>query len=268
MGELSGIQPPRMDWNDTDLPTAFKNFKQYCQLIFRGPLNKKNEQEKATYILLWVGEEGLKIFNSFELSEEDKAKPDTIFDRFTTYLEPKLNCRIARFQLQDFKQTKDESVDAFMARCKLQAQKCRFTDAELEERLIEQLIIGTRERKVQEVLLGKDETLKLDKAMDIARTREATVNDMKSLAQQGAAAVETNIDAVRQNANPQCGKCGLHHGKRCPAFGTRCRKCNKYNHWEQVCRNRRVQDKQSRPPTLQPLSERRFRYKAKQGTHS
>ena len=43
-----------------------------------------------------------------------------------------------------------------MAWCKLQAQKCRFGEAELEERLIEQLIIGTRERKVQEVLSGKD----------------------------------------------------------------------------------------------------------------
>ena len=133
MGELSGIKPPRMDWNDTDLPTAFKTFKQYCQLIFSGPLNKKNEKEKATYILLWISEEGLKLFNSFELSEVDKAKPDTIFDSFTTYLEPKLNFRIARFQLQGFKQTKDESVDAFMTRCNLQAQKCRFTDVELVE---------------------------------------------------------------------------------------------------------------------------------------
>jgi len=204
MGELSGIKPPHMDWNDTDLPTVFKTFKQYCQLIFNGPLNKKEEKEKATYILLWIGEEGLKVVNSFELSDEDKAKTDMIFDKFTKYLEPKSNFRIARFQLQGFRQTKDESVDSFMARCKLQAQKCQFTEAEMEERLIEQLIIGTRERKVQENVLGKDEKLKLDKAMDIARTREATVNDMKSLELQGASAGtdEANIDAVRQDSHP------------------------------------------------------------------
>ena len=49
--------------------------------------------------------------------------------------------------------------------------------------------------------------------MDIARTREATVNDMKSLEQQGASASvrshDINIDAIRQNSNPRCGKCGL-----------------------------------------------------------
>ena len=51
--------------------------------------------------------------------------------------------------------------------------------------------------------------------MDIARKREATVNDMKSLKQQGASAHshETNIDAIKENQNPQRGKCGLNHRK-------------------------------------------------------
>ena len=257
MGELSGIKPPQMEWNDSDLPMAFKSFKQYCQLIFDGPLNAKEDKVKATYILLWVGEEGRKIFNSFGLTDDEKAKPDAIFNKFTTYLEPKSNFRIARYQLQGFRQADGESVDSFLARCKIQAQKCRFSDAELEERLIEQLIIGTCERKVQEVLLGKDDKLKLDKAMDIARTREATVNDMKSLEQQGASASirshDTNIDAVRQNSNPKCGKCGLSHRKKCPAQGTRCRKCNQWNHWEQVCRNKQAQDQKAKPlPRKQP----------------
>ena len=135
-------------------------------------MNTKEDKVKATYILLWIGEEGRKIYNSFDLNDGEKAKPDTIFLKSATYLEPKSNFRIARYQLQGFRQADDESVDSFMARCKMQAQKCRFSEAELEERLIEQLIIGTRERKVQEVLLGKDDKLKLDKTMYIARTRE------------------------------------------------------------------------------------------------
>ena len=62
--------------------------------------------------------------------------------------------------------------------------------------------------------MGKDDKLKLDKAMDIARKKEATVNDMKSIEQQQGASAssrETNIDAINQN--PQCGKCALNHGK-------------------------------------------------------
>ena len=113
-----------------------------------------------------------------------------------------MDCKVptARFH----RQADDESVDPFTARCKIQTQKCRFSEAKLEERIIEQLIIGTRERKIQEVLLGKDDKLKLDKAMDIARTREDAVIDMKSLEQRGASASarshDTNIDAIRQNS--------------------------------------------------------------------
>ena len=107
MGELSGIQPPQMDWNGSDLPTAFKSFKQYCQLIFDGPLNEKEEKVKATYIILWIGEKGRKIFNSFELSDKEKQKLDVIFDKFATYVEPKSNFRIARYQLQGFRQSDD-----------------------------------------------------------------------------------------------------------------------------------------------------------------
>ena len=61
--------------------------------------------------------------------------------------------------------------------------------------------------------------------MGIATKREATVNDMKSLEQQGSSARkrEINIDAMRQNQNPQC--------KKYVAQGTRCRKCKQWNHW-------------------------------------
>ena len=53
--------------------------------------------------------------------------------------------------------------------------------------------------------------------MNIPRPREATVNDMKSLEQQGASAFvrshDINIAAIRQNSNPRCGKCGLSNEK-------------------------------------------------------
>ena len=85
MGEPgSGIKPPQVEWNDSDLPMTFKSFKQYCQLIFHGPLNAKEDKVKATYILLWIGEEGRKFFNPFDLTADEKAKPDAIFERFAT----------------------------------------------------------------------------------------------------------------------------------------------------------------------------------------
>ena len=60
---------------------------------------------------------------------------------WTTFRLQGTNCKV-------FRQADDESVESSMARCKIKAQKCWFSDAQLEERLIQQIIIGTRELKI------------------------------------------------------------------------------------------------------------------------
>ena len=96
MAEMTGITPPSMNWSSSDLPTAFKEFKQYCELIFTGPLAAKTNAQKLTYILLWVGQEGLKMYNTWDLSVEDKKKPNVIWEKFEKQLEPKTNFRLEK----------------------------------------------------------------------------------------------------------------------------------------------------------------------------
>ena len=180
MGDLSGIEPPRMNWSATDLPTEFRSFRQYCELIFSGPFAEKGQSERVTYILLWVGQEGRRMYNTWDLSETDKKDVEVIWAKFQALIEPKSNYRLSRFHLQKFRQLSSETVDEFMTRCKTQARKCKFRDTtETEERLIEQLVVGVRHGKVQEKLLFRDETLTLDAAMDVARTHEATLANMQ-----------------------------------------------------------------------------------------
>ena len=63
-----------------------------------------------------------------------------------------------------------------------QATRCRFRDnGKSDERLIEQLIVGTKHKKLQERLLERGEQLTLDEAIDIARTYEATQSQMEEL---------------------------------------------------------------------------------------
>ena len=234
-----------MDWASTDQSTAFLKFKEYCELVFKGPLAKKSAPEKATYLLLWLGQEGIDIFNTWELDENQKNDPQVVMAKYEKHFEPKSNFRLNRFNLQKFKQLPNESVDEFMTRCKIQAKRCKFTATECAERLIEQLVIGTKIKKVQEILLAKDETLTLDKAMDIARTKEATIQHMEELT-----STNVNIDASWYHHNKKgssrssasntakCGKCGLQHDRsKCPAHGSTCRTCGKQNHWQKVCRS-------------------------------
>ena len=120
MAELTGITPPSLDWRSSDLPTAFSNFKQYVDLIFKGPFAEKGDTDKVTYLLLWLGQEGITIYNSWEVTEAEKKDYTLILKKFENYIDPMTNFRVARYNLQKFVQV-DESSDEFMTRCKIRA---------------------------------------------------------------------------------------------------------------------------------------------------
>ena len=132
---------PRMDWSVPTLAETFKLFKQRIELYF---LAKHIEiADQVVHILLQVGDEGLRRYNSWTMSEEDKIDPKKIFAAFEEQLEPPENYRISRLKLTQYRQTQEESLDDFTNRCKLQALKCDFVDDELNERLIELIISST-----------------------------------------------------------------------------------------------------------------------------
>ena len=230
---------PRMDWSSADVPGTFRLFKQKCQIYFTVKDIKK--EMMVNHILLYAGDDGIKLYNSWTLTDTERNDPDVVWGKFQDHIEPKVNFRLQRFYLQKYSQAAGESIDDYITRCTLKAQKCRFSPAEANERLIEQLIIGTTIPEVQKQLLSYDETLTLDKALNIGRTTEASINHMTQL--QGVQD-NTEVHYVKRAENngsvrhDGCGYCGRSHQKtdQCPAFGSTCRKCGGRNHWESVCR--------------------------------
>lgn len=53
--EAYGVPAPRMDWDSSNLPDAWRRFK---QLMFSGPLKDKSEEQKCSFLLLWLGDKG------------------------------------------------------------------------------------------------------------------------------------------------------------------------------------------------------------------
>ena len=125
MGELSGLEPPHMNRLDAVLSTEFASFRQYCELIFCGPFADK-ESARANYILLWVGEEGLRMYNTSDLSDSDSKNMDAIRGRLKAMIEPNAKFRL-RFNLQKFRQTAPGPVVEFMTRCRIQWESADST---------------------------------------------------------------------------------------------------------------------------------------------
>ena len=149
--------------------------------MFDGPLAEKSEAVKVKYLLLWSGEEGIDVSSTWELTDNESNTLSVYWDRFGKYVAPKSNFRIARFKLRSMKQDNGESVDAYMKTVRILARECKYTDT--NEHMLDTLIFGTNSEHVQSKLIQRDETLSLDEAIDIARTEEATKQQLQSLKQ-------------------------------------------------------------------------------------
>ena len=208
---------------------------------------------------------------------------------------PKSNFRIARFKLRSMKQDNGESVDAYMKTVRILARECKYTDT--NEHMLDTLIFGTNSDRVQSKLIQRDETLSLDEAIDIARTGEATKQQLQSLR------AESNIHAMSNHrpqatSNPwhnaanygtkhdgrstqnqgysskpqqcasdhcrhcrrQCGRLYTNVFEDCPALGSTCRGCGKANHWMKMCMAG-AKDARTRRPTRPVMTK-------KQGIHA
>ena len=277
MADLAGLPTPRMDWSSTDAPQALKKFKNLCQLYFSGPLKDKSEEEQVSYLLIWSGEEGIELVSTWTLTADDKKKLSTYWEKFEEYVAPRSNFRLAPYKLRTLKQEPGESVDSFLKKVRILVTECKYTNP--TEHIIDALIFGSNNPRVQSKLLEYNSTLTLNKAVSIARTQEATSNQLQDI----RGSQTTTIDALKQHGrNPghrdpntntlpakgtqdaKCGNCGTFHNpprRSCPAYGTRCESWGKLGHWKSVCRSRpRTRAGQVQPKDIQ--------HKQQQGIHA
>ena len=100
------FKPPSMDWiTPGDIRKRFTLFKQKCELIFAGPLDKVEEAKKARLLLLWVGDNGLEIYNTRTWANEgDNLKIAPVMAALEAYTKPQSNQILTRYQLQCLKQ--------------------------------------------------------------------------------------------------------------------------------------------------------------------
>ena len=220
---------PHMCWETTNLVESFKFFKQQCELYFS--VRGIDEDKQVDYILLLSGKEGLRRYNSWSFANEaDRRNPSVIWEKFLQQLRPQINFRIARFSLQNYDQNETENIDDFLARCRLKARKCKFRDEqELEERIIDQLIVGTRLPELRKQLLSKNETMTIEEVLNMCRSYEASIEYMKKMSElQRKNESQINTVKHRPERSNTCSRCRPHHQHEyCPAQGSTCSACGR-----------------------------------------
>ena len=110
---------PCMDWERQDLEQSWKSFKQHVQFMFDGPLKKKDEEEKCAFLMLWVGEKGRNLFQTWNLSAAQKKKLDNYYNSFEAYVKPTSNTIYNRYKFQSRVQNPEEPFEQFVAELQL-----------------------------------------------------------------------------------------------------------------------------------------------------
>ena len=179
MSDLTGLPIPRMDWDNTNLPETWRKFQSTVELMFQGPLQPKDEAIKVSYLLLWVGERGREIADTWtDISEEDKKKLAPHYERFRKHVQPKLNPIFSRYKFNLATQGTD-TIEQYLTKLETLAKDCNFNDP--DEMIRDRIVFGVSEEKAREKLIKVGSDLTLDRAVQIVQTYEYSQIQLKAM---------------------------------------------------------------------------------------
>ena len=182
-----GVAVPRMDWEASNLPEAWRRFQQTTELMFKGPLRRKTEEEKCSYLLLWIGEKGCDVYNTWTITEDQGKKLDTYYNRYKAYITPKANPIYARYRFNVKMEGESESFEQFITELKLLVKDCIYPNDFSDEMVRDHIVFATNSTQLREKLLSQGADLTLEKAIDIACSHELAQQQLKSMGQSSKA---------------------------------------------------------------------------------
>ena len=229
----------------------------------------------VVYQLLECCEEDLRKDLTRTFGALASSNEATIISNIKTLAVRQENVMVARVQLQQMRQDRDETVRAFAARLRGQAGVCNFSVkcasdtcqaiTNYSDIMVRDVLIrGLNDEEIRLDILGESgQDLSLEDALRFIEAKESGKRSASRLIEGNPSSVSATSTYKRQNkprpdgngSSPTtCGYCGKSsHGsgrqermQKCPAYGKRCTKCGTAHHFANVCR------KSSQANTAQP----------------
>ena len=253
MATASAVPLPTLNWDAADPSDAYIEWKDFMTSYF--VISDIAEEKKWHYILLSAGQRGHELWKTWSLSDDDKKKPDTVFQKFEEHLVGTVNKWVMRLELSNMQQNEGESVDDFLCRLRAKANLCKFTDeTTCDEMITFQLIKGIKWAEEKKELIKKGNNLKLTDAAQCARSYQAAIENTSSFTKGST----STVNKVHTQGRPtrmiqNCYYCGRDHPrKQCPAWGSTCESCGKANHWSSQCEIATQQRRRGRSSQRKP----------------
>ena len=255
MASPLGLPPPEpLKILDGNTSLKWKKFKQkWTNYEIATGVSEKEEATRVATFLTVIGEEAVDVYNTFNWANEgDNLKIDRVLEKFDAFCNPRKNTIYERYVFFSRNQENGESIDHYVTVLKTMSNTCEFGD--LKESLIrDRVVFGIQDNSVRERLL-RDPDLTLQTAIEKVRSAELTNAQLKQIkadhkiAEESIHAVKVSGEQLSKNRDQDisipivnCKYCGRKHPRdknQCPAYGAKCQKCGKPNHFAAKCKSK------------------------------
>ena len=148
-----GMTAPIMDWEAADLEASWKRFLDHSMFVFNGPLKGKSEEEKCNYLMIWVGEKGRKIYQTWDLTADEKKLLKTYTDNFGKYVKPRSNIVYNRYRFSSRIQQEEESFEQFVTDLQILVKDCSYDKA--DEMVRDRIVFGVVKSEKSSLILAQ-----------------------------------------------------------------------------------------------------------------
>ena len=269
------VPPPTHDWDAPDQFSTFDNFKAKAELWLA---SEQVEPALQFYkIVLMLGDTGLKKWQKFKMSEDDRKDPEEVFKKFRESLGNDISFCTARSTLyHTFQQQEKETTHELDIRLSKLIDEFAFRRDKVREHIkLDILVHACRYYEVKKWCNSQSDEgkhkLTYEAVLKKAKEHEAAVREYICLADENPTMTtafqqtkQVVIDAFKSKSrNPRCTHRRSTSGSRerqqtsskkqakehttsdgtCPVQGATCGYCKKVNHWEHVCIKKELDEK-------------------------
>lgn len=253
---MEGLKPPQtLCLGSSNLSKTWKNWRDEFVLYLDLTMAEADDKQKVKLFSYLVGESGRELLDTLMGdTARDAWRIEDIVTKFDDHCNPSVNEIVERYCFFTRNQGASENIDSYVTELRLLAKTCNF--GTLRDSLIRDRIVCGGNNTIMRERLLREKNLTLDTCLQLCRAAELSKENVKTITGPMVEEVHAVQGAQYQwkgNNTVECKFCGRTHERtkqKCPAFGKKCAKCGRENHFAAKCKAKPDQRRKKNVSTI------------------
>ena len=192
---IQGIQPPtRLNLSGKDKAVNWKIYKQQWEnYSIVAQLDRQSEDYGVALFLYSIGQDAVKTYNSFDMSEENRRKLAEIIKEFDNYAVGETNETSEHYIFNSCEWKEGAPIDSYVAELRTLAQSCNFCTCLQDSLIRDCIVLGIQDGETRKWLLLQHK-LTLTKCINIVKSDKVSKTQIQSTDQ---ASKQDNVQEVK-----------------------------------------------------------------------